>query len=104
MSGRTWSGREVRQARAMWRARLPVACCRCGRPVIPDPSKGKDEGWQVDHYPISREFGGTQTWPAHSHCNTSDGGKRGAQITNARRRASQPIVKNSERANNIRGL
>ena len=79
-----WAGSEVTKARASWRTQLPQPCCRCGLPVTADPSK-PHEGWQVDHYPISREMGGTQTWPAHSHCNTSDGGKRGAQITNARR-------------------
>ena len=78
MSGR-WSGREVTNARKHWAARLPVACCRCGRPVTADTP------WQVDHWPVPREFGGTETWPAHSHCNLSAGGKRGAQITAAKR-------------------
>lgn len=81
MSTTTWSGAKVRRARAYWRARLPLPCCRCGKPVLPTP----ETGWHVDHYPIPRELGGTRTWPAHSGCNTSDGGKRGAAITNARR-------------------
>lgn len=81
MSSGTWSGSKVRKARAYWRARLPVPCCRCGRPVTVAMR------WQVDHWPISREQGGTETWPAHATCNLSAGGKRGAEITNARRAA-----------------
>ena len=75
-----WAGRDVQRARAAWAPRLPVPCCRCGRLVVPDPTKPAD-GWQVDHYPIAREFGGTETWPAHTHCNLSAGGKRGV-LTN----------------------
>lgn len=88
-----WHGTDVRKARAYWKPRLPVPCCRCQRPVIPDPRQ-PDDGWNVDHWPIPRELGGTQTWPAHRLCNLSAGGKRGAQITNARR-ADKP-------ANNMR--
>ena len=83
-----WSGNRVRQARAYWRPRLPVPCCRCGRPVYHDDRKPAG-GWHVDHYPIPRSAGGTTTWPAHDHCNTSDGGKAGARITNSRRRRSR---------------
>lgn len=80
----SWSGRQVTNARAYWRPRLPVPCCRCQKPVIPDPRLPHD-GWQVDHWPVPREMGGTETWPAHSKCNMSAGGKRGAAIINARR-------------------
>ena len=62
-----------------WAAKLPVPCCRCHRPVTPD------QAWHVDHWPIPREFGGRDTWPAHAWCNMSAGGKRGAEIVNARR-------------------
>ena len=79
VSAKTWGGREVTKARAHWASRLPVPCCRCHRPVL------STDSWQVDHWPIPREFGGTETWPAHSLCNLSSGGKRGAEITNARR-------------------
>lgn len=98
-----WGGSESRKARAMWEPRLPVPCCRCGKPVVPDPTK-KAGGWHPDHYPIPREFGGTETWPSHDHCNLSDGGKRGAAIVNARRAASRPIKRADERLNNIRGV
>lgn len=82
MSG--WSGADVRRERARWAPRLPVPCCRCHRPVIPNPALPHN-GWQVDHWPVPRELGGTDTWPAHSTCNLSAGGRRGAEITNARR-------------------
>lgn len=98
-----WHGSAVRKARAHWATRLPVACCRCGQPVIPDPTKPHD-GWQVDHYPIPRELGGTDTWPAHATCNQEAGARRGAQITNARRAATQPTAGlPPETDRNIRG-
>ncbi len=103
MSQTRWGGSQSRQARAALAPRLPLPCCRCGRPVIPDPSK-KADGWHPDHYPIPREFGGTETWPAHDRCNLSDGGRRGAQITNARRAAARPITPTSEAVRNIRGI
>lgn len=79
-----WAGTPVTRARAYWAARLPLPCSRCGKPVIPDTTK-PDHGWQVDHWPIPRELGGTDTWPAHRTCNLLAGAKRGAQITNTRR-------------------
>lgn len=91
-----WSGNRVRQARAYWRPRLPVPCCRCGRTVYHDDRKPAG-GWHVDHYPIPRSAGGTETRPAHDLCNTSDGGKVGAAITNSRRRPRRPN-------GNIRGV
>lgn len=91
-----WAGSVVVKARAYWRPRLPVPCCRCGRPVHHDPRK-RAGGWHVDHYPIPRSAGGTETWPAHDLCNTSDGGKVGAAITNSRRRPRRPN-------GNIRGV
>ena len=75
-----WTGNEVRKARNAWIVQLTLPCCRCGKPVT------RDMKWQVDHYPIPREFGGTQTWPAHAYCNMSAGGKRGAKITNMKKR------------------
>lgn len=75
----SWSGSTVRKARAFWSARLPVPCCRCRKPVLPE------QAWHVDHWPVPRELGGTETWPAHAKCNMSAGGKRGAELTNARR-------------------
>lgn len=101
--GKGWHGHASRSARAQIRPRLPLPCCRCGRLVIPDPSK-PHEGWQPDHWPIPRELGGTEMWPAHSHCNMSAGGKRGAQITNEKkaRRINQP--RPHEHSRKIRGV
>lgn len=106
MSRARWGGSEARRLRALWRPRLPVPCCRCGRPVVPvDGVRG--EGWQVDHYPIPREMGGTETWPAHATCNMAAGGRRGAQLTNAKKRsrkADESIRSGDERIRNIRGV
>lgn len=103
MSRTRWGGAEAKKARDYWAPRLPVPCCRCGLPVIPDPSK-KGDGWQPDHFPIPREFGGTETWPAHMFCNLSAGGKRGAQLTNERKNVQVRTPRTSERINNIRGV
>lgn len=84
-----WHGADVRRERARWKPRLPVPCCRCWKPVIPNPALPHD-GWDVDHWPIPREQGGTETWPAHSSCNLSAGGRRGAEITNTRRSQAAP--------------
>ena len=97
----SWSGSEVRAARAYWSARMPWPCCRCGRLIVPDPA-ARHSGWQVDHWPIPREAGGTETQPAHARCNESAGGKRGAQITNGRRRRAARWA--SEVGRNIRGI
>lgn len=103
MSRTRWGGSESRRARAQWEATVRaggVICCRCKRPIIDDP-RLPGGGWQPDHWPIRREAGGTQTHPAHTRCNLSDGGRRGAAITNARRH--QPR-RDRDRARNIRGI
>ena len=104
MSG--WGGREAQRARDQWRPAVTsgaVLCCRCGKPIRPDPAK-RGHGWQVDHWPIPREFGGTETWPAHSLCNMSAGGRRGAEITNARKLEAKQLERMpSERERRIRG-
>ncbi len=77
-----WEGHRARKARAEWKRVVDaggVVCCRCQKPIL------AGESWQVDHWPISREHGGTDTWPAHARCNLSAGGKRGAQIVNERK-------------------
>ena len=95
---KNWTGWQSTKARRYWQPRLPLPCCRCGRPVMPDSQ------WQVDHWPIPREFGGTETWPAHSLCNMSAGGKRGAEITNARKLEAKQLERMpSERERRIRG-
>lgn len=81
----------VTAARAYWRPKLPLPCARCRRPVVPILGV-RWEGWTVDHV-IRRTDGGAlgveNQWPAHTRCNTRDGGKiggaRGAAVTNARR-------------------
>lgn len=87
MNRRRWGGRASTRERAAWQKRIDAAggwpCCRCGRIVLPGITSGRY--WQPDHWPIPRELGGTETHPAHAKCNLSAGGKRGAQITNARR-------------------
>lgn len=82
---------------------LPAPCCRCGRLVVPRPGLPND-GWEPDHWPVPREQGGTQVWPAHSRCNRSAGGKRGAQITNARRTNSATTTNRRDHARGIRGV
>ena len=105
MSAAKWGGGESKKARAVCApmVRQGVPCCRCGKPVV------EGQAWHADHYPVSREFGGTQVWPAHERCNTRDGGKRGARITNARKTERQDVAVNrqgvsSERSRGIRGV
>lgn len=98
-----WGGSDSRRERAKWApvvASGSVLCCRCWRPIRPNPLL-RDQGWHPDHYPIRREDGGTQTHPAHARCNWSDGGQRGAQITNAKRAARRG---RTTRPRNIRGV
>jgi len=80
----TWAGRVVTSARDYWRARLPLPCWRCGRPVVASP----ESGWHVGHV-VDRAMGGAHgienQWPEHKHCNLSAGGRAGAAKTNARR-------------------
>ena len=64
---------------------LPLPCVECRRPVMPG------QKWDVAHI-HNAEHGGQPTLanvgPAHQECNRRAGGKRGAQITNRKRRAS----------------
>lgn len=87
MTPPSWSGYTVTQARAHWRARLPLPCYRCGRPVI------DGQRWHVEHI-VPREFGGSlgveNQWVSHAGENESAGGKRGAQITNAAKVRKNP--------------
>jgi hypothetical protein len=107
---RRWGGSASRKARAVWAPRVAagVPCCRCRKPVLPRPWLPHD-GWEPDHYPVSRWQGGTQTWPSHSpECNQSEGGKDGARIARARRAeratTTQPGKTTTERARGIRGV
>lgn len=95
-----WGGSQSRNARAQCVPLLGQPCPRCGFPVVPDPSQPAD-GWHPDHWPIPREHGGTRVVPAHARCNTAAGGRRGAQLTNARRRADKAT---DNRPLNMRGI
>lgn len=85
MSTKVWAGNDSKKAREVCRPIVEQGgpCYRCRKPILPG------QPWHADHI-VPREQGGSDDpsnlWPAHEHCNTSDGGKRGAQITNARRR------------------
>ena len=75
-----------KQLRREYAARLPLPCTECGRPVEPG------QVWHVAHLTPAERDGATtraNTGIAHARCNTRAGGKRGAAITNARRRAAQ---------------
>lgn len=93
-----WGGRASTSARALWATKLPLPCSKCGRPVLPT------QRWHVDHV-IPRWAGGAlgpeNQWPAHGACNEGAGGKRGAQITNARRSSTVARME-SERGRGIR--
>lgn len=96
MSGKGWGGATVRKARAYWRTIVEAGeaiCWRCGRPIVPDPTK-RDHGWQVGHL-IDRmdggEHGPENQAPEHSLCNLSAGGKRGGAITAARKAAARAV-------------
>lgn len=59
-----------------------VPCGRCGRLITPEMK------WHVGHIVDLMDGGETTlagTRPEHARCNTSAGGKRGAQIRNAQR-------------------
>ena len=69
--------------RAQIQPQLPLPCGRCGRPVMPT------DKWDVGLI-RSAEAGGqpvlSNVRPEHRKCSRKSGGKRGAQLTNARRR------------------
>lgn len=69
-------------------ASLPAPCVNnCGRLVMPD------QAWDVGHIIPAEDPRSTNErhnfGPAHRKCNRSDGGRRGAAITNAARRPEQ---------------
>ncbi len=70
--------------RALIQPQLPLPCARCGHPVLPT------DKWHVGHI-VGAEDGGQPVYsnvrPEHARCSNQSGGRRGAQITNARRRA-----------------
>lgn len=85
-----WGGSDSRRARAVCEPLVAagVRCYRCRKPIRPG------QAWHADHV-VPRHAGGgddpSNLWPSHDGCNTSDGGKVGARITNSRRQyISQP--------------
>lgn len=78
--------------RALILPMLPMPCRRCGRPIQPG------DKWHVGHI-VPAELGGqpvlSNVAPEHAGCSHSSGGKRGAQIVNARRQ---------QRANGSKGI
>ena len=80
--------RFTRRARPMIQAMLPLPCVDCGRPVHPE------QAWHVGHI-VAAAHGGTMTLdnvgPSHGRCNTTAGGRLGAQLSNAGRRAQRDI-------------
>lgn len=81
--GKKWAGAVVTEARRIVAAMLPAPCWRgCGTILT------KDSKWTVGHIE-ARETGGgdvaSNYLPECPSCNFSEGGKRGAAITNGRR-------------------
>lgn len=79
---------KLKKARPHIDARLPAPCVnRCKLGGIVHPGQAYDVG-----HIIGKEAGGADVLsnfgPAHVTCNRSDGGKIGARITNARRKAT----------------
>lgn len=74
-----WGGHASTKARAHCRTMLPGPCSRCGELVTDEMD------WHADHIERRGEGGADSPAnfaPAHAHCNTSDGGRIGAAITN----------------------
>ena len=85
-----WGGHASTKARARIRPTLPAPCTRCGGLVTDEMD------WHADHLERRGE-GGTDSpgnmGPCHARCNTSDGGKIGAAITNGVRVTPAPITR-----------
>lgn len=89
--GKRWAGAEVTRARAKCRAMLPHPCRKCGVIITADEP---ETSWHAGHG-LSRAEGGdgSDIEPEHARCNTSDGGRMGARITNARHRPASDITR-----------
>lgn len=89
-----WGGRQVAKARNICRAMLPAACWRgCGRVITPD---WPERDWHAGHI-NGRAEGGEDTaanyLPECRWCNTSEGGKLGAAITNGRKTSIPDVIR-----------
>lgn len=82
-SGRkAWGGRASVNARRQCRAMLPHPCKTCGGMIT---SETPEEQWHAGHLEDRGQGGadsGSNYAPEHAWCNTSQGGKLGAAITN----------------------
>lgn len=85
--GRSWGGSDSRNARAHCRAMLaqgPVPCQRCGIEITKDdPESSWHAGHIEGHATGGNDKDPNNFTPEHGRCNTSDGGKLGARITNS---------------------
>ncbi|WP_270353441.1 hypothetical protein [Microbacterium testaceum] len=72
------------QVRQAWRFGTEVRCWRKGCPIEPG------QPFDVGHLDPDGGHGRDNLAPECRPCNRSDGGRRGAAITNARRRDRQP--------------
>lgn len=77
-----WAGSVVTAARKIVGAMLPAPCWRCGTMLT------KESKWTVGHLEARADDGGdtaSNYAPECGKCNFSEGGKRGAAITNSRK-------------------
>lgn len=69
------------KARRTLAQQLPLPCHHCRRPVMPEDT------WDVAHIHDLAEGGDAHNYTvAHRSCNRKDGGRKGAAITNEKRK------------------
>lgn len=81
-----YNGTQQRSARARLQPLVEsggAVCPRCGQPIL--PGEAWDAGHRVD---LVDDLRSRAEHAEHRRCNRSAGGRRGAAITNARRRAA----------------
>lgn len=78
-----WKHRRLRAAVAREVAAGRATCSRCHRAIAPG------DAFHLDHDDADRR---RYIGPSHEVCNTSAGGRKGAQVTAARRRARKQGV------------
>lgn len=77
-------GYEHRRRRASLRLLVEAGhatCSRCGHPIWPGAK------WDLDHTDDRTGYAG----PAHARCNRRAGGRKGARVTNGRKRRRLPV-------------
>jgi hypothetical protein len=80
--GYGWQHQKIRQQWAPLVAAGQVNCARCGRPIPPGTA------WDLGHDDHDRS---RYTGPEHMTCNRTAGARKGARITNARRRFTPAV-------------